>query len=576
MKKRLLSTGLVAVALAVNLVSCAHNSENLSGDRTPQSAIVDGWTERFGACLVSPDTHEYETAWSNYHDLIKKKVRINLGHYDQMQVSDDVREFITSLSAIAPLIYSWDAIKTSPWLSHMYKDKNFVNFTLSAAFVYALKDTDFVQKNQDPYFIESYKDPEFQKNFNEIVSVIRDPNGLKALTYFHKKNVVFVDPVGLRSALNLTNFFGLPSSLGQLNSINLMKDFPQPNINRDEKDVFASAYWGVFESSVSYFLENNKTGESNLDLAVAPDQIIPFDDKLVRAHENDPRDQFTKTIDGKDYQISVPEITAIDGVARTLWGEARGCEVGRNVRGFSAVGLVLANRTIAVQNTLKGRSGYKAVMKKNVEIIENADGNDSLEGFVPEQTFGQTIFGRPGSSLLPAAQVVSKREQFSCWNGYYPSQVKLSSIAPLPKGMPDFNYTIKVPTKPNIQDDLINVLCPTINANVHKHDGMTGWSTSFPNSYDTAWKQAVDLATLIVLDPQKVKELYNFVPAPTTAPLYYTNDGLNQAGQPEIFVQGMTFKNPETGETETFTGGATCEKFRVFGGRTKTLFGVSP
>jgi hypothetical protein len=575
-KKRLLAAGLVAVALSVNLVSCAHSSGYLSGDRTPQSAIVDGWTERFGACLVSPDNHDFENAWTLYHQLIQKKVRVNLGHYDQMQVTDDVREFITSLSTIAPLIYSWDAIKTSAWMTHMYKDKNFVSFTLSAAFVYALKDTDFVEKNQDPNFIESYKDPEFQKNFNEIVSVIRDPNGLKALTYFHKKKLVFVDPVGLKSALNLITFFGLPNSLDQFNGISLMKDLPQPDANHGEKDVFASAYWDVFESSVSHFLETNLTGESDLDHAVDPDQGIPFDDYVVKAHANDPRVQLTKTIYGKEYQVTVPEITAIDGVARTLWGEASECEVGRNVHGFSAVGLVMANRAIAIQNTINGRSGYKAVMKKNVEIIENADGNDSLEGFVPEQTLGQSIFGRPGSSLLPAAQVVSRREQFSCWNGYYPKQVKLSSIAPLPKGMPDFNYTIKIPANSSDEHDLVNVLCPTINANVHKHDGRMGWNTSFPNSYDVGWKEAVDLATLIVLDPQKVKQLYNFVPAPTTAPLFYTNGNLNQPGQPEIHVEGMTFKDPDTGTTESFTGGARCNAFRVFGGRTRTLFGVSP
>jgi hypothetical protein len=574
-------------------------------NRTPQSSDQQdaGWYGRFGACLVSPDTHDFENKWATYHTLIQQKVKLNISHYNEMPVSPEIRQFLTSLSLIAPLLYAWEAIQKSSWAVNMFSDKNFVELTSSSAFFYALKDPLFVTKNQDPNFKKDYfneNDGTFKRNFDIILANIRDTdkdNDVKAaFTYFHVNHLIFVDHAGLASALKIARFFNLiaKSSDTTYDEIKGTIGGANDNLSYDDafmyklglppraasaSDNFTSAYWNLLEASITKFLESFNTGNAQLDNLVSPDTTIPYDDFVVQSHANDDQTPITRTVLDKEYTVTPSDIIAIDGVARTLWGEAAMCD-SRGARGFSAVGLVMANRTIAVENSLEkntdSREQYKTVMQQDVDIFMDSNANDSLKAFVPEKTLGQADFGRVGSLQHAASQVVSRPAQFSCWNGYFKHKEYLSRIAPLPKGMPDFEYTFKDPEPENDQHDLVNVLCPTISSNVHKNDGMIGWDTNFPSSFDTSWRSAVDLATLIVLDANRYKALYNFTPAPESAPLFYTNGGIIIPGVLLMPTNGMTYKNPDTGKTEDFSGGTACNTLKVFSARSRTVYGVSP
>jgi hypothetical protein len=578
----------------------------MNTDRTPQGddsssdpSTGNGWYGHFGACLVSPDNHDYEKRWDTYHQLIQKKVAINIAHYDEMPVSKEVREFTTNLSLISPILTSWNAIQGFSWTKKMNAYKNFVELTSSAAYVYALRDENFVSRMQDPDFINDYNSPNddtFRKNFNIILATMRDSDAQAAMTYFHRMHLIFVDSAGLKSALALANFFHLAVPAGKegdsdaLNEVNeasndlnytpFMKGIKTPPTPKNSSDNFSEAYWSILKASISNFLENNRTSQEVLNNLVSPDVTIPYDDFVVASHGNDEQVGFTKNVFGKDHQIGVHEIIAIDGVARTLWGEARSCDAVRGAHGYSAVGLVMANRTVAVQNSLDEKSSVreqnKAIEQKDVDYLMDSDATNSLLGFVPEKSLGQADFGRKGSLELAASQIVSRPEQFSCWNGYNTHTVRLSSLARLPQGMPDFEYTFKTPKDANDQEALVNVLCPQINPNSRQGAGALSWNTSFPASYDESWQTAVDLATLIVLDPLLYKQLYHFSPVPKSAPLFYTNSGVTLPGDPVLSVQGMTYRDPDTGRTESFSGGTHCNDLKVYSARSRTVYGVSP
>jgi hypothetical protein len=411
------------------LSSCSHTSEYIA-DRTPQSSDLGDWYGRFGACLVSPDNHDYEKKWATYHDLIQRKVRLNISHYAEMPVSKDIREFVSNLALISPIVIAWDAIKKSSWAMNMDADKNFVELTSSAAFIYALRDPNFVARNQDPNFIQDYNsDPDFRKNFDIILASIRDSNTRGALTYFHQKHLVFVDPNGLASALKLARFFQLPDSAEDLGFVPFMKDLPLPPKALAASDNFTTAYWDLLESSIADFLEHHETSDENLNHLASPDETTPYDDYVVKSHADDEQTEFTKTVFGKNYKIGVHEIIAIDGVARTLWGEGRGCDMTIGMHGFAAIGLVMANRTMAVQNTINEKASVrqqnKAIEEEDVDIFMNSNAKDSLKGFIPERSLGQADFGIKGSIELAASQVVSKPSQFSCWNGYNKHEERL-------------------------------------------------------------------------------------------------------------------------------------------------------
>jgi hypothetical protein len=591
--KRLLLTCIYALSFIV-ISSCSHSG--IEPDRTPQSiplsALPPDWYSRFGACLQNPIESKFQIAWITYDNEVEKKIRANISALAEMPMPSEMTNFVNNLSKITPILTSMNAIKTSVWARKLFTNPTFVTLAQSSAFVYTLENPNFISMNQDPDFQKSYNgDPNFKNAFDTILSAMRDPSVQAAMTFFHRQGLVFVSEVGLASALGVADFLGLPENIDKLNSVQLLKDYPKPAAGRKLSGDFGVQFNEILKVSISDFLvQHPVTASRTITATVAeelnnlksPDETIPYDDYVVKSHENDSNDNLTVDILGKSYNVGPKEITAIDGVARTLWGEARGCQI-QGLHQFEAIALVIDNRAQAIQNTLDedatDQEKNRQIDVQNMEVFMDANRQDYFTRFVSPKDRGISDFGRPGSSQLPASQVVSRPLQFSAWNGFTTRGMAISDFGIVPIGIPDVIFDLKVPEKPNDEAALINVLCPQISMNSNPARGLLGWDQKFPNSADGNWQEAVDLATLIVLDPVQFKDVYEFSPKPKSPTMFYTH-GDNLRFVTREYFTGLSYKDPETGRSSilplTAPRTGTCDELELFDARAGTVYGVSP
>lgn len=440
--------------------------------------LAADWYAGFGQCL-EPSANVWsqgpggnmEQDWGRYRVQLEEKVKINIGTLGAMPVPPDAMEFVTNLLKIGPHLQGPNPITSpSPGAS---------------------------------------VDPELQK----------------ALEYFRNKEISFAEPINVQSAQSLFQFYNGKKLSGVL----LMKDFPLPGKSAIKPDVFNTELYATVSSAISTYLKDRPIDVSQgvdaqtattLNALKAPVADNAYDSFIVKSFSTPTDVIHTPLVFGKSYTLtSVSQLTAIDGVARTFWGEARGCQMD-HLPQFEAIGEVIVNRT---------------------------------EAIVSGSEQGMVDFGRAGSTELPAAQVVSKPLQFSVWNGFSLDKKNLSEISSqIPAGIPDIEFEFQGPLDPNDEKALNHVLCPEI---------------QFSNQ---VWRRAVDLATLIVMDPARYKTLFSFSPEPKS-PIYYYTHGIDlpfAVEQPQIL--GMQEQHSGGGSSVVLlrgTGNGSCDELELFASR---------
>jgi hypothetical protein len=211
------------------------------------------------------------------------------------------------------------------------------------------------------------------------------------------------------------------------------------------------------------------------------------------------------------------QLEAIDGVARTLWGEAGICP-----HQMEAIGRVIVDRTLKVNQGI-GREYDRPEM---------------------------------AGQLLPVERVISRTNQFSGWNSETQDQVSFSSLLKempgAPRNVPSGGVIVETAEGPWH----LNQLCPQISRNSHYFGHASESSDS-----DLAWRKAVELAKTIVLDPEGYRARYQWL-APLESVYYYTHG-------PDIGMKRI----PVTSIRDAYRGTklhwemdqrANCQKLRFF------------
>jgi hypothetical protein len=154
---------------------------------------------------------------------------------------------------------------------------------------------------------------------------------------------------------------------------------------------------------------------------------------------------------------------------------------------------------------------------------------------------GLSDFGRKERMGIPcAAQVVSKKNQFSVWNSYSVKKFQTGQFHP---NIPNATYELKGPQAENDDKALMRILCP-----------------EFQNEEQRKlWEHARSIAEVIVKSPQSLVQKYNW---PVKGEiLFYTHEAKLPfakevkvdhllADQKKLMIRGK--------------GKRVCDKFRLF------------
>ena len=252
------------------------------------------------------------------------------------------------------------------------------------------------------------------------------------------------------------------------------------------------------------------------------------------------------------------ELAAIDGVARTLWGEASSCEA-YGLNQFEAIGRIIADRSVAVCRAIEEQNDLN---KKQVEVREknwttflsNWAGIKRPAPGMQNKPYaklkGLSDFGRKEKMELPcAAQVVSKKNQFSVWNSY---AVKKYHTGQFHKNIPDAIYEIQGPQAENDDKALVRILCPMFQSTDQKN----------------IWNKAVEIATQIVKQPEKMKESIKWSIEQQEI-LFYTHDAklpfAKEIKKVNLEVNGKKVELKKKGS-------GACGKFRLFTPKVKGTY----
>lgn len=168
-------------------------------------------------------------------------------------------------------------------------------------------------------------------------------------------------------------------------------------------------------------------------------------------------------------EVSSSEMAAIDGLARTLVGEAMSCQTGGSNQ-FEAIGLVFAERAKAIDDYYKMNSliamntNDEVFFEKQKEILYSPNVSAQFYKYLSNNLRGALDFGRKdtkGKLLHPVSQALSAPLQFDSWQAVRTQKTSLRSILPeVSKNIPEINLDFYLPQSTQEAAVFNTVLCP--------------------------------------------------------------------------------------------------------------------
>ncbi|MGZ3792761.1 MAG: hypothetical protein ACXVCP_10450 [Bdellovibrio sp.] len=216
-------------------------------------------------------------------------------------------------------------------------------------------------------------------------------------------------------------------------------------------------------------------------------------------------------------QEGTPFEKSVDGVARTLFGEAESCQAG-GASQFEAIASIVAARSISVDLQNQDNDIYLAVANYGISVINLLPFVD----FAPLTSYksGASDFGRTielkanplVSEMATPAQVVSKPGQFAVWKIGDVESIQISKLINFHPslGYPlDMKTTIAGPLGKGMDPAQQKVLCPN-------GEGSTSSNSTF--------KEAVKIAEEMVKNYSSFAQRYRFYQgANRVVPYFYTH-----------------------------------------------------
>jgi len=501
---------------------------------------------QIGGCITDPDAKNLQNKWKNYHELVRKKSKINLTKLvEEIRMDQETMRLLQSVSEVEMLVKYLDELENK-YLTKAFVDLQFNDLIASDNFIDKLinKEIDLEIKNSKLTFKD---DPHFYEILEKVRTEVKRSEIQDALSLFKTYDLGVLQKDYRKSAkyaLQLVRSRG--ATLEEVRRWKTdppyLRNVPLPKV---QIGPFAEVYRNLLKKSIANFVLSRSVTlmeAKKLFPSIKKEEIEEMNSATPPVEKN----AFDENIiDGRNL-----EIAAIDGVARTLWGEASSCEA-YGLNQFEAIGRIIADRSVAVCKAIKEQNELNQkqdeVREKNwTTFLSNWAGIKRPAPGMQNKPYaklkGLSDFGRKEKMEIPcAAQVVSKKNQFSVWNSY---AVKKYHTGQFHQNIPDATFEIQGPQAENDDKALVRILCPAFQTEEQKK----------------IWNKAVELSTLIVKSPEKIKEKIKWSNEQQEI-LFYTHDA-NLPFAKEIKKINLSVDGKKV-ELKKKGSGA-CGKFRLF------------
>ena len=500
----------------------------------------------YGACIHDPNAALLQQKWKHYHELKKKRAHINISMLVQtIRMDTETLKLLQAVSEVENLIKLVDELE-SKFFKKAFVDIRFNDMISHPNFLQRLKQKEVDQEIRTSE-LTFKNDPEFYILLDKIRNEINKSEVYAAIDLFRTHDLGILDNVyrkSAKSALRLIRNKGgtIEAVRSWLTDPPYLRNVPFPSV---KLGPFAIRYRTLVAQSVSQFVQDHP-----ITLADAKKAFPRMKQSDVDEMNSIQPPTETNSFDDHVAQI-VPDKNqaAIEGVARTLWGEASSCEQ-QGLAQFEAIARIIADRSLAVKRARFEQQGYakkseevreqnwSTFLKNWVGIKRPAPG---LQNKPVNRLRGLSDFGRKEKiDIHEAAQVISKKGQFSVWNSY---SLQKYHTGQFNKNIPDAVYEIQGPQAPNDDKALVRILCPEFQNEEQKQ----------------LWNTAAKLAEEIVLTPEKLTQ--RIIWPIGNEILFYTHDaGLSFAKEikvPHLLVDSK--KQLLRGK-----GRGACNHFRLF------------
>jgi hypothetical protein len=440
-----------------------------------------------GSCIRDPNAATLQNEWKKYSELKQKKAKINISVISKKILMDtESMRLLQAISEVENLMVILDELE-SKFLKKSFIDTRFNDMISSPDFITRLetkKMDEEIKTSELPFKANPLFYELLDKSRTEINRVeIKD-----ALALFRVYNLGVLEKEyrkSARQALKLIRKKGATPEIVRswIKDPPYLRNVPLPAISMGP---FAVVYRELITKSIIDFVLNRKIELDEAKKKFPKTTIAEVDlmNSIAPPIEKNSYDDYIS-------KINDPQQAAIDGVARTLWGEATSCQA-QGLAQFEAIGRIIADRSLAVCRAIVEE---KSLVTKNVEVreknwttfLDNWRGIKAPAPGMKNKAYltlkGLSDFGRKEKQDIPcAAQVISKQNQFSVWSSYSLKKIRTGNVN---KNIPNVQYEIQGPQAITDDKALIRILCPEFQNDQQKK----------------IWMQAVALATEIVTNP---------------------------------------------------------------------------
>jgi hypothetical protein len=515
----------------------------------------------YGSCIHDPNAKLLQDKWKHYLDVMKKKTHLNtLVLVKEIKMDQETMALLQAISEVENLISVLEKIENK-YFKKAFVDLRFNEMVAHPEFLAKIekKEVDQEIKNSELKFKD---DPHFYELLDQVRAEIGHPEVMSALTLFRQMNLGILDATYRKSAKSCLRLLrkrggSLEAVRNWVNDPPYLRNVPFPGV---QLGSFAVKYRSLVANSVERFVLDRKVKLPEARQAFPNIKQVDIDEMntLQPPTENNSFDDHISKISvPAQLKLSQSDFMAIEGVVRTLWGEATSCQ-SQGLPQFEAIGRIIADRSLAVQRSLQEQKDSEIksseVRQKNwLTTLKNWVGiSRPAPGLLNKPVSllrGLSDFGRKENAKIhPAAQVISKKGQFSVWNSY---SLKKFHVGQYHKNIPDAEYAIQGPQAENDDMALVRILCPQTQTNEQRN----------------LWDQAEALAEQIVLNPQSIQKKIKW---PINEEiLFYTHEAplpfAREVKVPHILIDNQ--KKLLRGK-----GSGPCHHFRLFVSKTKNQY----
>ena len=276
---------------------------------------------QIGGCITDPDAKNLQNKWKNYHELVRKKSKINLTKLvEEIRMDQETMRLLQSVSEVEMLVKYLDELENK-YLTKAFVDLQFNDLIASDNFIYKLinKEIDLEIKNSKLTFKD---DPHFYEILEKVRTEVKRSEIQDALSLFKTYDLGVLQKDYRKSAkyaLQLVRSRG--ATLEEVRRWKTdppyLRNVPLPKV---QIGPFAEVYRNLLKKSIANFVLSRSVTlmeAKKLFPSIKKEEIEEMNSATPPVEKN----AFDENIiDGRNL-----EIAAIDGVARTLWGEASSC-----------------------------------------------------------------------------------------------------------------------------------------------------------------------------------------------------------------------------------------------------------